>query len=77
MDRSGIEWKLIDERAVSEGSAEVVTGAETAMDTSNEATTMTEGEWEDPPETVLAARIPLSYPLVCINVRDKERETKY
>ena len=38
-----------------------------------EAMTMTEGEWEDPTTTALAARRPLPSPLVCIYIGDEER----
>ena len=56
-DRSGRERRRIDQRAVSEEAAEVVTGAATetvtatVTETATDATMMTEGEWENYPAT--------------------------
>ena len=52
-DRSGREQQRIDRRDILEEAAEVVAGTATSTMTKTaiEETTMTEGEWEDPPAT--------------------------
>ena len=57
-DRSGGEQRRIDQWAISEEAEKVVAGTAMETTTATDATNMTEGECEDPPATVSAARIP-------------------